>query len=115
MVNRRSFFCAGGILLAAPAVVRAESLMKIWTPKPDLILHLTATVIEDGPFLEDTLARIVDQCIRNEMSFVGKGHRYDENVQAFVPSHRNLSGRISYHKIQYPANRWVPRIQVVYD
>lgn len=37
-LSRRGFLKASGIILAAPAIVRAESLMKIWTPPKDIIL-----------------------------------------------------------------------------
>ena len=37
MITRRSFL---GALIAAPAIVRAESLMKIFVPKRDLILPI---------------------------------------------------------------------------
>jgi len=36
-MNRRSLILGGAALIAAPAVVRAESLMKIVVPKPALI------------------------------------------------------------------------------
>lgn len=31
-MNRRSFLSSAGLILGAPAIVRAESLMKIWVP-----------------------------------------------------------------------------------
>lgn len=37
-MNRRKFLSSAGLILGAPAVVRAESLMKIWVPPgPDWI------------------------------------------------------------------------------
>lgn len=38
--NRRAFLFGAGALLAAPAIVRASSLMKLWVPPaPKLIGH----------------------------------------------------------------------------
>jgi len=37
-LSRRGFLKLTGVVLAAPAIVRAESLMKIWTPPKDIIL-----------------------------------------------------------------------------
>lgn len=37
-INRRSFLKGLGILGAAPAIVKAENIMKIWTPPKDIIL-----------------------------------------------------------------------------
>lgn len=37
-MNRRGFLKAAGIILAAPAIVKAENIMKIWTPPKDIIL-----------------------------------------------------------------------------
>jgi hypothetical protein len=37
-LNRRSFLKGLGILGAAPAIVHAENIMKIWTPPKDIIL-----------------------------------------------------------------------------
>lgn len=34
MTNRRSFLFGGAALIASPAIVRAESLMKLAVPKP---------------------------------------------------------------------------------
>lgn len=34
MTSRRSFLIGIGAALAAPAVVRADSLMRLWVPKP---------------------------------------------------------------------------------
>jgi hypothetical protein len=31
-MNRRKFLSSAGLILGAPAIVRAESLMKIWVP-----------------------------------------------------------------------------------
>ncbi len=36
MTNRRSFLIGIGSALAAPAIVRADSLMKLWVPKPNI-------------------------------------------------------------------------------
>jgi hypothetical protein len=36
--NRRSFLKGLGILGAAPAIVKAENIMRIWTPPKDIIL-----------------------------------------------------------------------------
>lgn len=36
--NRRTFLKGLGILGAAPAIVHAENIMKIWTPPKDIIL-----------------------------------------------------------------------------
>lgn len=44
MIARRSFLLGIGAALAAPAVVRAESLMKLWVPKPRPLLLETALV-----------------------------------------------------------------------
>lgn len=40
MTNRRFFMLGAGALIAAPAIVRAESLMKLFVPKPELIPYL---------------------------------------------------------------------------
>lgn len=32
-MNRRKFLSSAGLILGAPAIVRAESLMKIWVPR----------------------------------------------------------------------------------
>ena len=37
-MNRRSFLKGLGILGAAPAIVKAENIMKIWTPPKDIII-----------------------------------------------------------------------------
>ena len=37
-MNRRSFLKTAGIILAAPAIVKAENIMKIWTPPSDLVV-----------------------------------------------------------------------------
>lgn len=40
-MNRRKFLLGAGALLAAPAIVRAESLMKIWTPPKNFLIFST--------------------------------------------------------------------------
>ena len=37
-MNRRSFLTLGAAAIAAPAVVRFESLMPLWVPKPERIV-----------------------------------------------------------------------------
>jgi len=40
-MNRRGFLKTSGFIIAAPAIVRAENIMKIWTPpKDDLIVYI---------------------------------------------------------------------------
>jgi hypothetical protein len=43
-MNRRRFLLGAGTLLAAPAIVRAESLMKIWTPPKDFLVFNTGGI-----------------------------------------------------------------------
>jgi hypothetical protein len=38
MTNRRFFMLGAGALIAAPAIVRAESLMKLFVPTPEILL-----------------------------------------------------------------------------
>jgi len=38
MTSRRGFLFGIGAALAAPAVVRADTLMKLWVPKPAIIV-----------------------------------------------------------------------------
>jgi hypothetical protein len=38
MTSRRSFLLGIGAALAAPSVVRADSLMKLWVPSKDVIV-----------------------------------------------------------------------------
>ena len=38
MTSRRSFLLGLGATLAAPAIVRAESLMKLYVPKPEVLI-----------------------------------------------------------------------------
>jgi hypothetical protein len=46
-MNRRSLLLGLGAIIAAPAVVRAESLMKLWVPpKPSFALWEYTTVLE---------------------------------------------------------------------
>ncbi len=37
MMNRRSLLLGLSAVLAAPAIVKAESLMKLWVPRPTLV------------------------------------------------------------------------------
>lgn len=37
-LSRRNFLKSSGIILAAPAIVKAENLMKIWTPPKDIVI-----------------------------------------------------------------------------
>ena len=40
MTNRRAFLFGATSLIASPAIVRAESLMKLFVPKPEFIPYL---------------------------------------------------------------------------
>lgn len=46
MTTRRLFLAGAASLIAAPAIVRAESLMKIVMPKPKVILSLKLTAAD---------------------------------------------------------------------
>lgn len=41
MINRRAFFFGAGAALAAPAIVRPTSLMKLFVPRPKLLCEAT--------------------------------------------------------------------------
>ena len=44
MTNRRSFLFGAASALAAPAVVRADSLMKLFVPKAEVLLPTSYTM-----------------------------------------------------------------------
>lgn len=47
-ISRRSFLKTAGIILAAPAIVKAENIMKIWTPPQDILTKDNLLVFVDG-------------------------------------------------------------------
>lgn len=47
-MNRRGFLKTAGIILAAPAIVRAENIMKIWTPPQDIVVPSPALTFING-------------------------------------------------------------------
>lgn len=60
MTNRRSFLLGLTTALAAPAVVRAESLMKIWVPPaPKLVVPDKALVDHAGHLFDTSTGRVV--------------------------------------------------------
>ncbi len=55
--SRRTFLLGAATALAAPAVVRAEGLMKLWVPPvprimtPEEMLNLSPALIQPGDFV----------------------------------------------------------------
>jgi hypothetical protein len=53
IVSRRTFLKSAGVLLAAPAIVKAENIMKIWTPpKDDLIVYINGVYQSPGEYVQ---------------------------------------------------------------
>lgn len=58
MANRRSFLIGIGAALAAPAIVRAESLMKLWVPPAPAVVAVPTLT-------EVTLRAAIEQISRS--------------------------------------------------
>jgi hypothetical protein len=64
MTSRRSFLLGLGTALAAPAIVRAESLMKLWVPPAPKLIVATDQALADADYtghLYMTDGRVVGQ------------------------------------------------------
>lgn len=69
-MNRRRFLSSAGLILGAPAIVRAESLMKIWVPSA----MDTATILDvlSGSISPDKIASNLNK----RFALLDEAHRY---------------------------------------
>lgn len=58
-MNRRGFLKSAGIILAAPAIVKAENIMKIWTPPKDIILPENDSLVFVNGVLQEPARQFV--------------------------------------------------------
>lgn len=97
MTSRRAFLIGGVATLAAPAIVRAESLMKIVVPKRDPCIDLASLGLRRAEFIEKMVRppMFADVTLRNLPATILPGHiSYIETheliaMSAFSPCIRN--------------------------
>lgn len=73
MASRRGFLFGIGAALAAPAIVRADTLMKLWVPKPAIIVPSMLTLSELTMLEWEAMRRtlLVEDLWRKEMLISG--------------------------------------------
>lgn len=99
-MNRRSLILGSLGLLAAPAIVRAESLMKIVAPKPEL--NTSIWLIEWGQQSIEKMVRppMSDSDLCHRAAFILPGHKtYVETRDLFEMA--SFSRRIRMDQIVY--------------